>query len=82
MEEALPDHVSTYPIDFVYRHLQEFHGIDENVARNRLHAIKESLRLSANFQLLFHKTGNVDRADDRKFIGSLTQGGKTRGEGT
>ena len=81
MEESLPFHVAAYPIEFVYRHLEKFHGIAEHVASNRLHRIKDRHGLPANFQLLFHKTGSDYRADDRVFIGSLTLGGKTRGEG-
>jgi hypothetical protein len=44
-------------------------------------ASKRNTRLPANFNLLFHKTGNVYRADDRTFVGSLTLGGKTEGDG-
>ena len=52
-----------------------------HVASNRLHKIKDDNGLPANFALLFDKTGNIYRADDRTFIGSLTVGGKTEGEG-
>jgi hypothetical protein len=80
-DDALPPKVATYPIHAVYKHLEDNHGIARHVARRRLHRIKAEHRLPPDFQLLFHKTGNVYRADDRSFIGSLTLGGKTRGEG-
>ena len=81
MEDTLPPHVATYPIDYVYKHLEKYHGIASHVASNRLHRIKEENGLPADFELLFHKTGNVYRADDRTYVGSLTSGGKTGGEG-
>jgi hypothetical protein len=65
----------------VYKHLEKYHGIASHVASNRLHRIKEENGLPADFELLFHKTGNVYRADDRTYVGSLTSGGKTGGEG-
>ena len=81
MEGELPTRVSTYPIDHVYRHLEKYHGIAAHVASNRLHKIKEVNRPPADFDLLFDITGNVFRTDDRTHIGSLTAGGKTKGEG-
>lgn len=81
MEDCLPAHVAAYPIEYVYTHLKKHHGIAPHVASSRLHRIKEQNGLPANFELLFHKTGNVYRADDRTYIGSLTSGGKTEGEG-
>jgi hypothetical protein len=81
VEDHLPLHVAVYPVEFVFRHLEKYHGIPEHVSSNRLHRMKEEMGLPANFQLLFHKTGNIYRADDRVYIGSLTLGGKTRGEG-
>jgi hypothetical protein len=81
VEETLPPHVATHPVEYVYRHLEKYHGIATHVASNRLHAIKEENGLPADFALLFHRTGNVYRADDRTCIGSLTAGGKTEGEG-
>jgi hypothetical protein len=77
----LPDHVATYPIDYIYDHLQRNHGIEPPVASNRLHRIKDQNGFPANFELLFHVTGNVYRKDTREYVGSLTQGGKTAGEG-
>jgi hypothetical protein len=80
VEETLPPYVATYPIDHVYKHLEKFHGIATYVASNRLHRIKEENRLPADFKLYFDITGNVFRADDRTYLGSLTSGGKSRGE--
>jgi hypothetical protein len=81
VEEILPPHVATYPIDHVYKHLEKYHGIATHVASNRLHRIKVENHLPANFDLLFDRTGNVYRSDDRTRIGSLTSGGETEGEG-
>jgi hypothetical protein len=58
--------------------LETYHGILTHVASNRLHEIKEAHGLPANYKLIFHKTGNVYRADDRSYLGSLTAGGKTK----
>jgi hypothetical protein len=81
VEETLSLQVATYPVEDVYKHLAKHHGIAIHVASNRLHRLKKEHGLPANFNLLFHKTGNVYRADDRTFVGSLTLGGKTEGEG-
>jgi hypothetical protein len=81
VDEILPPHVATYPIEHVYKHLEKYHGIAAYVSSSRLHEIKEKNRLPADFELLFDITGNVFRADDRCHIGSLTSGGKTKGEG-
>jgi hypothetical protein len=81
VEETLPLHVATHPIEYVYRHLEKYHGVATHIASNRLHRIKEDNGLPANFNLLFHKTGNIYRAGDRTYVGSLTSGGKTEGEG-
>jgi hypothetical protein len=80
VEEILPQHVATLPIDRIYKHLEKYHGIPTHVASNRLHKIKDENNLPAEFDLLFDRTGNVYRADDRTHIGSLTSGGKTEGE--
>ncbi len=42
---------------------------------------KEANGLPADFDLLFDITGNIFRADDRSYLGSLTAAGKTVGEG-
>lgn len=68
-DTILPEHVSTVPINFVYSHLEKYHGIKKYVARNRLHEIKAEHTLPPDFDLLFHRTGNVYRADDRTMIG-------------
>ena len=81
MDDALPLYVGTHPIEFVYKHLEKYHGIAPHVASNRLHRMKDENGLPANFNLLFHKTGNIYRADDRTYLGSLTSGGATEGEG-
>jgi hypothetical protein len=65
----------------VYKHLEKYHGIATHVSSNRLHKIKEESGLPADYALLFDRTGNVFRSDDRTYIGSLTSGGKTGGEG-
>lgn len=81
MSHPLPPHAAAHPIDYVYKHLEKNHGIAQHVASNRLHAIKEACAFPANFDLLFHRTGNVYRKDTREYVGSLTSGGKTAGEG-
>jgi hypothetical protein len=81
VQDLLPRHVSTYPIGHVYKHLEKYHGIATHVASDRLHKIKEENGLPADFDLLFDITGNVFRPDDRTYLGSLTAGGKTKGEG-
>jgi hypothetical protein len=80
VDEILPPHVATYPIEYVYRHLEKYHGIATRVASERLHNIKDENGLPPDYDLLFDKTGNVFRPDDRMHLGSLTAGGKMRGE--
>jgi hypothetical protein len=80
VEEILPQHVSTLPIDRIYKHLKKYHGIPTHVASIRLHKIKDENNLPADFDLLFDRTGKVCRADERTHIDSLTSGGKTGGE--
>ena len=80
MDESLPFHVATYPIDHVYKHLEKYHGITTHASSDRLHKIKEENGLPADFDLRFDITGNVFRSDDRTYLGSLTFGGKIRGE--
>lgn len=77
MEDTLPLQVASYPLDYVFKHLEKYHGIAAHVASKRLHSIKEENGLPPDFDLLFHKTGNVYRADDRTFLGTLTYGGKS-----
>jgi hypothetical protein len=79
VQEVLPPHVATHSIDFVYRHLEKYHGIPSHLASDRLHRLKAENGLPANFHLLFHKTGNIYRGDNRMYVGSLTDGGKKSG---
>ena len=81
MSEEPPLHVPTYPIDHVYKHLEKYHGISSHVASTRLHRIKEDNGMPADFDLFFDIMGNSYRADDRTYVGSMTAGGRTQGEG-
>jgi hypothetical protein len=43
----------------LYRHLQEFHGISEVTASERLHAIKQQCGYGAADPLIFDHMGNI-----------------------
>ena len=51
VEDVLSPHVSTYPIDHVYKHLEKYHGIAMYVASNRLHRLKEENDLKEMLRL-------------------------------
>jgi RHS repeat-associated protein len=58
----------------VYRRLERFHGVNANVASERLHKIKKAAGLRGADNLIFDLTGNVyDQSG--VWIGSLTQRG-------
>lgn len=71
----LPGHARTAEIDEVYRRLRKYHGIDEHLARNRLHQLKEREGRNPADRLLFDLTGNVYDPETREWLGSLTEGG-------
>jgi hypothetical protein len=55
-----------------YRHLKENHGVDESVASNRLHKIKDRALLGPTDDVVIGRTGDVYNAATGERIGSLT----------
>lgn len=66
---------STTNVEQVFNNLQRNHGIDRNLASERLHAIKRSAGMRGADNVLFDRTGNVYSPTTREWLGSLTQGG-------
>jgi RHS repeat-associated protein len=62
------------PIEDVFRNLEEYHGISENLASLRLHQIKEASGFGGK-NVVVDMTGNVYNPFTGELIGSLTQGG-------
>lgn len=67
---------STLSEAVIFRRLAAYHGIQPQLASQRLHAIKRSLGLRPADNVLFDLTGNVYDPSTRQWLGSLTQGGK------
>jgi len=65
----------TRDVKWVYDHLEDYHGIDRNLAGERLHAIKPGWGVGAAEDVVFDLTGNVYDAVTGEWIGSLTAGG-------
>jgi hypothetical protein len=77
MEELiLPANARTATIAEVYRRLRVYHGIEEYLASDRLHHLKDKEGRGAADPLLFDLTGNVYDPVTREWLGSLTEGGK------
>lgn len=55
-----------------YKHLQKYHGIDPNVASNRLHKIKQQAGLGAADDVVIGRTGDVYNGKTGEFLGQLT----------
>jgi hypothetical protein len=55
-----------------FRHLKKNHGIEEIVASNRLHRLKESAFLGPADDVVIGRTGDVYNAMTGDRIGSLT----------
>ena len=55
-----------------YKHLQKYHGIDPNVASNRLHKIKQKAGLGGADDVVIGRTGDVYNAETGDFLGHLT----------
>jgi hypothetical protein len=62
--------------DALFRHLEEYHGITERMASERLHKLKRECGYRPDSVLIFDHTGNIYDPSSREWIGSLTQGGK------
>jgi len=61
----------------VYRRLEKYHGIDPNLASERLHQIKPETGHGASDNVIFDLSGNVyDQSGN--WLGSLTEGGSKR----
>jgi len=63
-------------IDALYAHLQRFHGIAPEVARQRIHALKAHFGYGGADNVVFDRTGNVYDPVTLEWLGSLTQGGR------
>jgi hypothetical protein len=61
-------------IEELYSRLDEYHGINEYEASERLHAGKQALGIPADANLLFDLTGNVYDPVTLEWLFSLTTG--------
>lgn len=59
----------------VFKRLERFNGIDENLASKRLHEIKAAHGIGAAENLVFDATGNVYHPKTGDWLGSMTAGG-------
>jgi hypothetical protein len=76
----LPQHAKRFSADessarVAFARLKRFHGIDEELASERLHAIKKRLGYAPNDNVILDFTGNVYDPHTLDWIGSLTEGG-------
>ena len=55
-----------------YKHLEDYHGVSRDVARNRLHKLKELGNLGAADDVVIGKTGDVYNAATGEHLGFLT----------
>jgi hypothetical protein len=83
MADSLPTHARRFSeaessSDEVFRRLERFHGIDPNLASDRLHAIKRISGRAAMDNVIFDLTGNVYDPLTLEWLGSLTEGGSQR----
>lgn len=65
----------TNDVEEIYRRLDMFHGISRTTSSERLHQIKASASLPADFNVCFDLTGNVYDKEGGARLGSLTEGG-------
>jgi len=57
---------------WAYKHLHKYHGIDPNVASNRLHKIKQQAGWGAADDVVIGRTGDVYNGKAGEFWGQLT----------
>jgi RHS repeat-associated protein len=75
-EPVLPRNArSTMNATEVFRRLQQYHGIDQVTASQRLHDIKAASGRGPADNVLFDLTGGVYDPVTRRLLGHLTQGG-------
>jgi RHS repeat-associated protein len=72
-----PQGHTTSDQDAVFKRLAQYHGIDEDLAGERLHAIKNQVDIGGR-NVVFDWTGNVYNPFTGENLGSLTQGGAGR----
>jgi hypothetical protein len=65
----------TTDVELVFERLTRFHGIERNLASDRLHQIKRLHGLGSDEEVIFDYTGNVYDQLTADHLGSLTQGG-------
>jgi len=63
---------STSNEEEIFRRLERYHGVDRNIASERLHEIKLNAGRGPNDNVLFDMTGNVYDPATREWIGSMT----------
>lgn len=59
----------------IFKRLHHFHGIDENLASERLHRFKQQFGVSGDTEMVFDYTGGVFHPVSGEYLGSLTEGG-------
>jgi hypothetical protein len=63
---------TTNDMEAIYRHLQDYHGLDPNVARERLHRIKDTAENNPDVVLTWN--GGVYDATSGDHLGELIEG--------
>jgi hypothetical protein len=74
----LPEHTKCFGADDIeemYTHLRQNHGISKELAKDRLHKIKEHYGYRGDDNVIIHHTGNVYDPVTREYLDSLTLGG-------
>jgi RHS repeat-associated protein len=66
----------TENFDDVAGRLERYHGIDRQVARERIHEIKASQGIPADANVVMDLTGNVFHPISGEWLASITSGGK------
>jgi hypothetical protein len=59
----------------IFGRLERFHGINPELASDRLHAIKAKSGLAAGDNVIFDLTGNVYDPTTLEWLGTMTEGG-------
>jgi hypothetical protein len=79
MADRLPPNArSCSNVQTIFDRLEDNHGIDRNLASDRLHDIKKKSGRKPNDNVVFDLTGNVYDPKTLEWIGRLTAGGKKK----
>jgi hypothetical protein len=70
-----PNARGTRNVEYIYARLEQYNGISQRLASNRLHSIKAAAELGPADDVLFDLCGGVYDLVTREWRGSLTDGG-------